>query len=237
MTSRRALLAPALLVALVLGACSDDEVDAQPYVDAAAAQLAAPSDEGSIALDEDEARCIAEAVVDVVGAERLDEAGITPEEFGSAGTFDALDREVDLPDDATERIGAAIDGCTNIAAIFAEVFSANLGIDASCVAEQADTEALSIAVAAGFVGEDDGSERIEATGQLFASAAPSCVEEVFLATSVAQGTMTQDAADCIAATLDDEVSQRVFSAATLGETPDAADAAVVEEAFTSCGAA
>lgn len=73
MTIRPALLALPLVTALLLASCSDDSGDGDDAatVDALAEELS--GDEARISADADEARCVAEDVVDDLGADRVEE--------------------------------------------------------------------------------------------------------------------------------------------------------------------
>lgn len=88
---RSLLFLPA--AALVLTACSGGDgssAEAEPYVDAMTESLAGVEDGG---FSEEDARCFSEKFIDVVGLDRVEDAG-EPEDFGSdAGNleFAALD--------------------------------------------------------------------------------------------------------------------------------------------------
>lgn len=69
--------------------------DAEPYIEALAAAFAGP---GPFAgLDDDQARCVATNYVAIVGVDRFEAAGITPEIIGrDPADIDAGDPELDL---------------------------------------------------------------------------------------------------------------------------------------------
>lgn len=74
MTIRPTLAVLLLVTALLLSSCSDDSggsSDDAPTVEALAEQLV--GDEARILADTDEARCVADAVVDDLGADRVEE--------------------------------------------------------------------------------------------------------------------------------------------------------------------
>jgi hypothetical protein len=90
-------------VGLLLGACGDDDDDATPaaqgegthggdadaYVEAVGGSLneavASLNESGEgVPLDQTQTRCVARAIVDVVGVDALREAGISPDEFAGA---------------------------------------------------------------------------------------------------------------------------------------------------------
>lgn len=80
MTQFKRALGLALAATLAIGACGDDESADQEAIDAVAADLQDDSDFGEIDINEQDARCAAEKIVDGLGAERIEEAGFTGED-------------------------------------------------------------------------------------------------------------------------------------------------------------
>jgi len=141
------------LLAIGCGDGDDDEVDAQPYIDATVEDL----DDDDFPLGEEQAECMATTVVEAVGADRLEDEGIDPEEFGAADSFAELD--IELEDDAVEQMGEDIVAC-DLGGALVEAFAAEVGgklSDASleCMVDGLDDEELGRALALGFVDGDD----------------------------------------------------------------------------------
>lgn len=166
---------------LVLAACggdgdSDDAegdagnegagVDAGAYVDAMVAEG------GGGLLDDGQVECRAQAVVDVIGVDALEGAGITPEELGAGGVPD--DPDLELPDDAEARLADALGACDGVVeameGYLLEGFGPALpdGVG-ECVREVVDDEAMAAVVAAVVLNTGDGG-----FDALMASAASDC---------------------------------------------------------------
>lgn len=110
-------LAPVALVALVLGlaACGggDDSGDdgaftEEDYVAAGAEALDLPDDEQS--------RCIAQAIISGIGFEQIQATGLSPEDFSEADTLDGTG--VTLDEAATTQMREGIAGCGDLVATF-----------------------------------------------------------------------------------------------------------------------
>jgi hypothetical protein len=150
-------LACVAVVALALTACGDDDggsdADAQPYVDAVTRSLQGDEE---FPVSDDTAACIGEAVVDAVGADRLEEAGVTPKEFEDAEDFDDLG--IELTDDDIDRLGSGLAGC-DLADAITQGFASELpGLtdgDLECISDGIDDDALGDAMAQGLLGGDD----------------------------------------------------------------------------------
>lgn len=83
----------------------DDEVevsgDGQPFVDAMVDAMMAEED---MPFSEDQARCVAARTVDTIGVDRLTEAGVTPDQFGSSGDNSMDFSELGLTEDDANEI-------------------------------------------------------------------------------------------------------------------------------------
>lgn len=152
---------------LVVGACGGDDGedsggdgggDAQRYVGALAPAISEDSD---IPMGDEAATCVATAIVDLVGADALAEAGVSPEELADADNL--ADAGVEPPDDAGRRLGEEFGAC-DIAGPLRTTLVENLvsGVGAEvppeatgCVEENLGDEALTGALGALFA---DGSE-------------------------------------------------------------------------------
>jgi hypothetical protein len=161
----RILAAVAAVSVMVLGACGGDDDDdgaassgeGEEYVEAVAASMR----DDEVPMDAERANCAATAIVDVVGVDTLEDAGISPEELGDADNLQSLD--VEVPDDITDRLGAAFDECGFADTIkdalvngFTGEFGSDLSAEATaCLRDNLDDEAVTDALAATFV---DGSD-------------------------------------------------------------------------------
>lgn len=129
-----------VMVATMTGACGGgSKVDEEGLVAALAAEAAA--DEGSpTGGDPTAARCFATAVVDNLGAGRLDELGMTPDNIPS---FD----ELALTEDERSGVSDALFGCIDVRATMATGLTEQLGEDlAVCVAYNLSEETLRASV-------------------------------------------------------------------------------------------
>lgn len=179
MTSlRAAILVPATTLVLLLAGCggggggegASDE--AKPYVDAMTEAMIAEDDFAT----EEEARCFAEGVVDVVGLQALEEAG-TPEEFTEEGgdmNFGSLELTTEQGEDVYDTFAdCGID--------LRQEFIDSLGEDdeinpetAACIESALDEETLKEFMIAGIVDGDEAAEQSEA-GKDFMGSVMGCM--------------------------------------------------------------
>ncbi|QGG96867.1 hypothetical protein [Actinomarinicola tropica] len=224
---------------LVLAACGDDgsSAEAGPYVDALAEELRSPSEEGELVLPDDSAECFAEGVVEILDAERLDEAGVTPQELAEVGAFPEL--EIDVPDDAQERIAELATGCFDVRSSLGESFSSALGVDVSCLTDAADEDRVADVFAEQLVTGAAAESTQALLTDLLDDVEPACGEEIFLRTAVAQGALDEEQAACVGEQLDDEVALRAFTLTVAGEQADEAELSSIDDAisgaFDACG--
>ncbi|WP_181311978.1 hypothetical protein [Nocardioides campestrisoli] len=98
-----------ILIPFVLTACGGDgdgsSDEAKPYVDAMAETLA----EGDSPMDKGEAECFSEGFVDVVGIDKVKEAGSAEEFAGESGNLDFA--SLDLTDEQGNEIYEKFDDC------------------------------------------------------------------------------------------------------------------------------
>ena len=240
MTFQRQLALVALPLA-VLAACGGDddgdtaEADPQPFIDAAAASMTADED---LPFDQEAATCISTAVVDVIGADALVRAEVTPEEFAGAGTFNLL--AGDLPDDAPALLRDNLGDCDSAEAV-SSAFVTELGIDVTpedvaCIAGGLDRQALNDALADSFLATTDdagqGLQDILETTLLDAViACPRVITATFLAQ--APGTVTPETEACVSTVV--EANPDRVRAAFGGDA--AATEALGTEIGTSCAGA
>jgi hypothetical protein len=156
-------------------------------------------------LDEASADCIATAIVDVIGTDRLTEAEITPEQLADADSVAALDIEV--PDDTTSRLADGIADCgvgQAVSDVLVGQFSSEIGGElpedaAGCIEDAVDEQSAAQALAATFVdGTDDSIQ------SLMVSAVGEC-PEVMTAVVIAEapGPVSPEDAACIQGVIED----------------------------------
>lgn len=125
---RMRTLAPLLIAPLLaVTACSSDSsVDPGPYIDAVEEDLA--SSDG-LTIDDEDNRCVAEAIVDAADPDRLDEAGVSPEDLAEAESFDDVDVEFD-DEELRESLTASLGDCS-LGDALTEVFVAEFPFELS----------------------------------------------------------------------------------------------------------
>lgn len=155
--------------ALAIAGCTVGQSDAETraiYVDAAASAFT--SGEGGPPLPDDVAGCVGEAIVDVPGSEALRDAGVDGQDLADAADLRSLD--VDLPDDAVDRLAEGLAACDLAAAIerpLLDAFAAESGAPlpdaaADCVVEAADDRAVEHGLAETFVDRSVGTPGFDA---------------------------------------------------------------------------
>lgn len=200
--SRRAwllLLAPIVVFA---SACGSDGTDPQPYIEALRADLQAEDDDGP-PLPQGLAGCVAEAIVESADADRLDDAGITPEQLAEAESFQDLDGLDVEESELRTSLEASLGDCP-LGEPIAEVFAAELPFELpadgqQCVADALDEgDELPAGLAATFVsGEDTGID--DAFAAALADCPAATAELIANAIEDSAGVeVGQDARDCLA---------------------------------------
>lgn len=180
---------------LLVGACSDEGPDRAAYVEAVRTDLLSSDEVEELPLDDDEATCVAEAVVDAAGVERLDDAGVTPQDFAAA-EFEELDVGAD-PDQLRDDLAGSLEECSlgaPLIAVMVAEFPFELDdADEACIADALDdSPELATGVAAVLV---DGDERA-LTGALTTglAACPSVVGDLLADRITGAGFTVDDAA-------------------------------------------
>ncbi len=205
------------VVGLVLGACGDDD-------DAARGAAAGDDGGGGYAeayveafvsswnetgegppLDETQEICLATAIVDVVGVGALTWAGISPDELAAADDYESLG--VDIPDNATGRLGDALRECDVVEplegvliASFPNEFGVELPPNAvACLADHLDDQAVADGWAATFI--DGSTEHIQALVSSSVGACPAAATALLIARAPTE--LTPEAEACIGAFVED----------------------------------
>ena len=162
----RVVLAVGVL-ALAIGGCGgddDDDVseDEQPYVDAFVAS-ASDADEDELQLSGEQAECFGARFVDIVGVDRLEEAGVTPEDFGDDSSLDFS--EIGLSEDEGEDIYDSFEECdVDIRAEFLNSLDADGSLteeDRECVEDAFDEDLIRRMLVTTFVQGEDALEQDE----------------------------------------------------------------------------
>jgi hypothetical protein len=153
----RTLALSILLAVGGLAACSDDggdSADAQPFIDALATTLEDEDEGGPTA---EQAECIAERTVEIIGVDTFEEEGITPEDVeGSEGPAD-LGLELS-DDDAT----AVAEGFFDCGFSFVDSLLNTMAPDASdelrdCVEDNVDQDVVVEGLALDLQGDEEAS--------------------------------------------------------------------------------
>ena len=176
MRGRHGALELAALVAMIgvaIAGCSDGDEpdpDAEPYVDAMVVSLTTQQP-GELfwAYSEEEATCIAEHTLDVVGSEFFIDNGITTGELEAAVGIEALG--VRLDDEQATEVAEALESCD---IDFGRYFSSGAGSQTAieCINEQIDVDAVMAAAAARLRGNE--AEAQQLSGSVSSSVA-ACV--------------------------------------------------------------
>jgi hypothetical protein len=173
----------ALLVggaAMVLAAgCGDDDDDdaggadvseeAQPYVDAMVEGMATADEEGDLQLDSEQAECLAPRWVETIGVERLQEAGIEPDDFASDADPDLS--AMDLSEDEGNELYDAFGACDiDLKSEFIASLAADQNLsdeDAECLRDAFSDDFLRrIMVTSLIEGDEALDQNEELTGEL-----------------------------------------------------------------------
>jgi hypothetical protein len=141
--------------------------DSDDYVETLATALS--GGDTAATADDETATCLAAATIDVVGADTLDAAGISPEDLADAqtepstwvhGPWSLAALDVEVPEGASMQLGTAFGEC-DVTGVFVVGFAAAVGElsdDAlACLDQNVDREAAADALAGAFVdGVDQG---------------------------------------------------------------------------------
>lgn len=140
-----------------------------------AALVEAMAAEDTMFAGPDEGRCLAEAIVDGVGVDAIEQAGLTPEQFGGDAGGEALAGLVD--EQGASAIAAAMVGCyEDPVAVFAEAFAEGASPEVvACLRAELDEDELrrffEIIL---FVDADDDPEVADEVMQLYLDLGDAC---------------------------------------------------------------
>lgn len=163
-----------VLVALVAGACGDDDAgsgEEQAVVDALMAKMQEDTDVGEPFDDAESSQCFATALVSEFGLTRMAELGVTADAVTESEAFFGAMSE--------SEIGRAVDlafGCVDIGAVFGAEFTGLSDASRECfVGGLEDSGFLRTATIAGLRGEEFEPDEA-AMGQLL-TAAEACLTD------------------------------------------------------------
>jgi len=168
MSGRHVITALFILTSITVAGCSDDGgADAQPYVDAL---VEAFEDDGDFATD-DEAECVAEASVEAIGADFLEDNDISPEDLAESDGPQDLD--IDISEDQARGAASALVDCDiSWGALFAGDDASDEAI--ACIDENLDEDTLVDAGTAEYLGDEDEANALY--GEAFAAIEEACAD-------------------------------------------------------------
>lgn len=105
-------------------------------------------------ISEDDANCFADAVVDSIGVDKLQEIGILNDDLEVEDNID----DADLSDEDAERAASAFTDCIDLDVVLEEAFAGISEEAAECVREKIDDEAYQQLMEATFAGDTTGAQ-------------------------------------------------------------------------------
>lgn len=175
---RRSLVVGLALVGTVVAAACSDASDQPPergaYVDA----FVGAAEAGRDPADDDSNRCFAESAVDAIGADRLERAGVTPEQIRENGAASPADLGVEVTERDGEEYYERLSGCLDVRAYLLRLVTggAELADDAqACVEDAFDEELVRRVVVTDFVqgSEAESSAVADELDRIYTDCAPS----------------------------------------------------------------
>lgn len=233
--SSRAAAVLALAALVATAACSDDDEglskEEQEYADVIAANMV--DDEDALTVTDEEADCMAEAVMAELGVEPFEEADVEPDDLGGDETPGQLLGEGAVPDDQAATIADAWGECSDLPKALSASLVDSMELDADaaqCVEEGlGDGDVVSdylqtfftseseptpsdpefkalLDLVTGCTADEDGSGGLVVDG---------------IAQSLAEaGTLTDEQAQCMAQAIVDEIGADVILEASTDPSPE-----------------
>jgi hypothetical protein len=216
----RTLLPAGLFALAAVAGCGDDGggagADAQPYVDALVDEMR----DDDAPFEDDVAECIAAAMVDAVGVDQLEEAGVEPADLARADDFDEVD--IDLDDRSTDQLAGALEECRAGEAFgefLADSFAEEAGGELSAAARGCITDDIAGAgiepVLAASMADEDAADGLELALLESVASCPGAMAELFTFGIEEQAgtTLSDEARACVAGFVEDNVEEagRVFT--------------------------
>ena len=242
---RRTLLALLALAApaALLAACGDDDdeggggrsAEEQEYVDAWVVNLT-ESDDG-LGVDEDEADCMAAALVDGLGTERFADADVTADDVAEGESPGELLGEGAIPEEDARAVLADWEDCTDVGLLLADASREDFDLDddgVRCLAEGLNEQDLAAELlvvsftSAGEAGPEDESLLTDFTLLVDecsggGEGAGGALVDTFAQGLLEDGTLTEEQAQCLAQTTVDAIGRERLVTLSLedGEFSDA----------------
>ena len=129
---------------------SGETFEADEYVDALVEDIGG---------DEENATCVAEALVDAIGTERLEASGVTPEEFVAISSLDEVGLQLD--ESAAPALQAELEACPSLVDLFGEAADAS-DEQVECVRDNLSQAQIAELFAVQFTGGTPSQELIDA---------------------------------------------------------------------------
>lgn len=173
---RTRLTAIALSAGLVLAACSSGggsgesvSEEGKPYAEAIAANFTKAEDPDDIVLEEDQANCIGGRIVNIVGVDAFEKAGVTPADLGPES--ETLVGDVEVSDKQANEVYDSFKKCDiDLRAIMFESFSQNEDMTAEqqkCLEGAFDEDTMRAFVVTALVkGDDESPEAMKLMGAI-----------------------------------------------------------------------
>ena len=160
-------------------------------------------------LDREQATCFAETIVDEIGVDALEEAGVEPADLASGGE-DRATRE--LIEEHRDEIATGLAGC-DLSAALGPMLESELGASAeslACVLDSIDEEEFADLLVGAALGEED-SESGEAYGRaLVGNLDGPCAKRLMIDTLVSQQVIAEDQRACFEEQLEERLAQRLL---------------------------
>lgn len=151
MRNRALALAGGLTLTLTLAACGGGD-DAEAAEAISASMMESSDDE--FAVDQEQADCVGESLVDELGVDKLQEYGMLTDDL----EVDTSVGQVTMEQDDAENAAEVIVGCIDAEAMLGDAFAADDSLgeeERECINEVLDDEALTNMLALMFQGRED----------------------------------------------------------------------------------
>lgn len=133
--------------------------DEQAYVDALAANLSGGEDDGQLVVSEQDAPCVAQGWVDIVGVDTLAGAGVDPDELADPDSnFNTTDLELDV-EQGRDMVEAAEDCGVDLLGQFRGFLTQGLAPDqVDCLNDELDDDFLGEVIAQALVNDEPSAD-------------------------------------------------------------------------------
>jgi hypothetical protein len=120
-------------------------------------------------ITEEQNRCFAEAVVDGIGADGFEAAGVTPDDIRESPDQSPTDLGITFDDEMKERFWGAVNGCVDVREMFVESMAQGQEItdeQRTCLSDGLDEEFVKAMMLAAFTGDASAYQDPEIAGKL-----------------------------------------------------------------------